>query len=132
MARAPSDTLTAREADVMAVCWRVGMATAEEIRLAMRENIHDSTVRTLLRVLEEKGYVDHTVRGKAYLYRPRVPRKQAEKKALRSFLRRFFGGSAEALVLHLLEDERLSPGDLEEIARRARRGLGKGETGSQR
>lgn len=108
------------------------MATAEEIRLAMRENIHDSTVRTLLRVLEEKGYVDHTVRGKAYLYRPRVPRKQAEKKALRSFLRRFFGGSAEALVLHLLEDERLSPGDLEEIARRARRGLGKGETGSQR
>jgi predicted transcriptional regulator len=66
-------------------------------------------------VLESKGYVAHEARGKAYVYRPAVERDKAQRTAVRSLLARFFGGSAEALVLRLIEDERITPEQLEQI-----------------
>ncbi len=117
MARPGSETLTPREAQIMEVLWSAGTATAEQIRSKLPGEPHDSTIRTLLRVLEEKGYAHHTARGKAYLYAPAVKRASAERKAVRSILQRFFGGSAEALVMRLIEDDRLTPEQLDELRR---------------
>lgn len=115
MARPESETLTPREAQIMEVLWSKGSATAEQIRSAMPDDPHDSTIRTLLRVLEEKSCVRHTAKGKAYVYSPAVRKASAERKAVRSILQRFFGGSAEALVQRLIEDDQLTPEQLDEL-----------------
>ena len=117
MARGRSDTLTGREAAIMDVIWRLGRATAEEIRAGLAEPPHDSTIRTLLRVLESKGYVAHEAAGKAYVYAATVDRRQAQRQALGSLLAKFFGGSAEDLVLRLIEEERITPEQLDELRR---------------
>ena len=119
MARTPSETLTGREAQVMDAVWRLGEATAEQVRAALSTTLHDSTVRTLLRVLESKGYVGHEARGKSYVYRAVIARGKAQRRVLRSVLARFFGGSAEDLVLRLIEDERITPEQLDELRRGA-------------
>jgi BlaI family transcriptional regulator, penicillinase repressor len=117
MTRRASESLTEREAQIMDIVWRLGEATAEQVREAIPGKPHDSTVRTLMRVLESKGYLAHEPRGKAYVYRATVARRKAQRLALRSVLARFFAGSAEDLVLRLIEDEHLSPGQLDEIRR---------------
>ena len=131
MPRPPSESLTQREAQIMDVLWRAGSATAERIRQELPDEPHDSTVRTLLRILENKGYVKHTVRGKAYLYRPAVRRASAERKAVLNVIKRFFGGSAEALVLRLIEDEHVTPEQLEHLKERAGVPQSKSRTGEK-
>ena len=121
MARGRSATLTEREAALMNVVWRLGAATAEQIRAGLADPPHDSTIRTLLRVLETKGYVTHEVAGKAYRYRATITRGKAQRHALGSVLAQFFGGSVEDLVLRLIEDEQITPEQLTEL----RRGEGK-------
>src|ERR1700684_3888937 len=108
MPRQTSESLTEREAQIMDVVWRLGEATADQVREALPGAPHDSTVRTLIRVLENKGYLTHDVRGKVYVYRSLVGRHKAQKLAVRTILTRFFAGSAEDLVLRLIEDEQLS------------------------
>jgi BlaI family penicillinase repressor len=130
MPRRPSEALTGRESEIMDVLWDLGTATAEQVREGLRGASHDSTVRTLLRVLERKGYVAHEVRGKAFLYRPAVPRHKAQRKALRTILARFFGGSAEDLVLRLIEDEWITPEQLDALRQAASQS--KPETGHER
>ena len=107
--------LTEREAQIMDVVWRLGEVTAEQVREALPGTPHDSTVRTMMRVLENKGYLTHEVRGKVYVHRALVGRKKAQKLAVRSVLTRFFAGSAEDLVLRLIEDEHLSQEQLDEL-----------------
>jgi BlaI family penicillinase repressor len=128
MARPPSASLTGRETQLMEAIWQIGEATAEQVRESLPEPLHDSTVRTLLRVLESKGYLRHEVRGKAYVYSAKVGRAKAQGRALRDVLARFFGGSAEDLVLRLLEEDHLTPEQLNELrqtdSRRARRRKG--------
>jgi predicted transcriptional regulator len=113
--RSRSEALTEREAQVMDVLWTLGPATAEQVREALPGRPHDSTVRTLLRVLESKGHVARDDRGTAYTFRATVDRARAQRTAVRSLLNRFFGGSAEDLVLRLVEDEAITPEQLEEI-----------------
>lgn len=115
MPRATSDLPTRREAQLLDALWNLGPATAEQIRAALPDGPHDSTVRTLLRVLEGKGYVKHDVRGKSYVYRAAVPRNKAQRTAVRKFVSRLFGGSAEDLVLRLLENEQITPEQLERL-----------------
>ena len=129
MARPSSEILTGREAQIMDVLWGLGSATAEQVREALPDDPHDSTIRTLLRVLESKGQVTHEVNGKAYVYRAAVERTKAQRKALRSVLARFFGGSAEDMVVRLIEDEQITPEQLTAIRqslpkKRGRRGKG--------
>src|SRR5262252_2776033 len=114
MPRPSSETLTDREAQLMEILWDRGEATAEEVRQQLPDEPHDSTVRTLLRVLKGKGYV--RIRGRQpAVYVPIVPRDEVQHKATRRLVERFFGGSADALVLRLLEDEHLTPAQLEQL-----------------
>ena len=119
MPRPPSETLTGRESQIMEVLWRLGEATADAIRAELPDQLHDSTVRTLLRVLVTKGYLTHEASGKAFVYRPAIGRVKAQRRALGELLGRLFGGSAEDLVLRLIEDERLTPEQLDVIRRSA-------------
>lgn len=124
MARPKNPLLTDREAEIMAVLWELGSATADHIRERLTGKPHDSTVRTLLRVLTTKGHVVAAADSRPTSYQPAVKRTSVQKKVTRDVLKRFFGGSAEALVLHLLDDERLSAEelkDLEAAFRRARK-----------
>jgi BlaI family transcriptional regulator, penicillinase repressor len=120
MARQPSDSLTEREAQIMDVVWRLGEASAEQVREALPGSPHDSTVRTLLKVMESKGYLTHEAKGKAYIYRAAVGQHKAQRLALKTVLTRFFAGSAEDLVLRLIEDEHLSSDQLEELRQSAK------------
>jgi predicted transcriptional regulator len=115
--RPGSEILSQREAQLMEVLWRHGEATAELVRAELPERLHDSTVRTLLRTLETKGYARHEERGKSYVYRAVRGRDQVQRTAVRTLLSRLFGGSAEDLVLRMLEDEQLSPEQLADIRR---------------
>jgi predicted transcriptional regulator len=98
---------------------------AQAVRAALADEPHDSTVRTLLRVLKQKGYV--RIRGRQpAVYEAAVPRAKVQGTAAKSLLERFFGGSIEALVMRLVEDEELSMAELarlnKNLARRKRRG----------
>jgi predicted transcriptional regulator len=116
MPRPAADSLTPREAEIMSCLWRLRAATAEQIRDELSGQPHDSSVRTLLRVLEQKGYVRHRVVGKAFEYLPLIERAPVESKAVLGLLKRYFSGSAHNLVLRLLEDERISPEELDRLA----------------
>jgi predicted transcriptional regulator len=125
MPRPVAELLTERESQIMAVLWDHGPSTAEAVRAKLADRPHDSTVRTMLRVLKRKRYVRR--RGhKPAVYEAAVPRSQEQGKAARSLLARLFGGSVEALVMRLIEDEQLTCEQLErlrkDLARRKRRG----------
>src|SRR5262245_3785398 len=114
MPRPTSELLTDREAQIMEILWTRGQATADEVRESLADDPHDSTVRTLLRVLKEKGYVKIAGRQPA-VYEPTVPQADVQQSAARNLLNRFFNGSADQLVLRLLEDEQLTAEQLSQL-----------------
>ena len=119
MARKKSTNLTEAELRLMDVLWQKQRATVAEVADALPKDLGlaYNTVLTTLRILEDKGYLKHSKpkEGRAFLYRPVVTREQASRSAVRHLLSRFFGNSAEALVLNLLEDEKLSEDELERV-----------------
>ena len=119
MSRPTTEGLTEREAQIMEIVWRLGEATAEQVREALPGTPHDSSVRTVMRALESKGYLTHEKRGKAYVHRPAIERGKAQKLALRGVLSRFFAGSAADLAMSLVEDESLTPEQWEALRRKA-------------
>src|ERR1043165_7681997 len=110
--------LTRRERQIMDVLYRLGRATAGDVLKELPGEPNYSTVRTQLRVLEEKGHVRHEERGLRYVYEPAVPRSSARKSALRHLVETFFDGSAEGAVAALLggEGTKLSDEQLDRIA----------------
>jgi predicted transcriptional regulator len=116
----PSDhvSLTRRERQVMDILYKRGKATASEVLVDLPGTPHYSTVRTQLRVLEEKGHVTHEEDGVRYVYMPATPRRAARKSALRHLVDTFFDGSAEQVVAAVLggEGARLSDDELDRIA----------------
>src|ERR1700681_1950937 len=110
--------LTRRERQIMDILYQRGRATAGEVMGALLGNPSYSTVRTQLRVLEEKGHVRHQEEGLRYIYLPEVPRHTVRKSALRHLVDTFFEGSAEKVVTALLGEgtARLSDDELERIA----------------
>ena len=122
-----SPPLTKRERQIMDALYRLGRATAAELRARLDGAPADSTVRTQLRVLEAKGHVRHEEHGLRYVYLPTVPRHAARRSALRHLVDTFFDGSAAKAVAALVGGEaaRVSDDDLDRIARlvdEARRG----------
>ena len=111
-------TLTRRERQIMDILYRRGRATAIEVMQDLSGKPHYSTVRTQLRVLEEKGHVRHEEEGLRYVYEPAVPRHAARKSALRHLVDTFFDGSTEKVVGALLggEGARLSKDQLDHLA----------------
>src|SRR5215218_3990012 len=111
--------LTRRERLIMDILYRRGRATAAEVLADLSGTPSSSTVRTQLRVLEDKGHVRHEEEGLRYVYVPAVPRHAARKSALRHLVDTFFDGSAEKVVGALLggDSAKLSEGELERIAR---------------
>jgi predicted transcriptional regulator len=110
MARRPSPTLTEAEYRLMDILWDLGSATVADVHARLSAHpIAYTTVLSTLTILERKGYVRHTVRGKANVYRPRVERDAARRTVVANVLTTFFGGSTRALMLNLLEAERLGP-----------------------
>ena len=109
--------LTRRERHIMDVLFRLGRATAEEIRQALSGSPTYSTVRTQLRVLEEKGHVRHEEVGRRFVYTPVVRRQTARKSALRHVVDTFFDGSVEKVAAALLGGEAgsVSEAELERI-----------------
>lgn len=110
--------LTRRERQIMDILFRRGRASAAEVLEDLPGDTHYSTVRTQLRVLEEKGHVRHEEEGLRYVYMPCVSRTAARKSALRHVVETFFDGSAEKAVAALLGGEatRLSETELRRIA----------------
>jgi predicted transcriptional regulator len=118
MSRSLHTVLTRRERQIMDILFRRGRATAAEVMAELPGEPSYSTVRTQLRVLEEKGHVRHEEDGVRFIYAPAVARHAARKSALRHLVETFFDGSPEKAVAALLggEGARLSDDQLERIA----------------
>jgi BlaI family penicillinase repressor len=121
--RPKSPTLTEQELEIMKIVWAREVATVRDVYEALleRRKIAYTTVMTMMKILEQKKYLLKTQEDRAYIYRPAKPKNQVIKGMVREFVNRVFNGSAEPLLVHLIEDRRLSQKDLEEITHMIRR-----------
>jgi BlaI family transcriptional regulator, penicillinase repressor len=116
MSRPPSPTLTDAEARLMTVLWERQRATVADVVAALgKRAVSYSTVQTLLRILETKGYVAHEKAGRAFVYRPVIDQKQARRRALSHLVSRLFNNSPSLLVTNVLEDEKIDPAEIERL-----------------
>jgi predicted transcriptional regulator len=117
--RPASATLTPQELELMKIVWQKGPVTVRDVyeTLLERRKIAYTTVMTMMRVLERKGYVKTRRENRAFVYRPARPERQVLRSMVREFVDRVFNGSAQPLLVHLMEDSRLSPKELEELER---------------
>ena len=101
----------------MKVVWRSGASTVRDVYETLLEHrkIAYTTVMTMMNILEQKGYLKKSSKDRAYVYHATRPQKQVIRGMVREFVDRVFNGSAEPLLLHLVEDRRVSEQDLEEI-----------------
>ena len=108
-------SFTDRELDVMSVLWDVGPATVAEVRERITDDLAYTTVLTILRTLEQKGYLSHTEDGRAHRYKPLVKREVAGRTALRRLVDKVFDGSPELLLTQLVSDKNLSDEELRRL-----------------
>jgi BlaI family penicillinase repressor len=106
---------TDRELDIMSVLWDLGDATVAEVRQQLADKLAYTTVLTVLRTLEQKGFVEHTGEGRAHRYHPLVQREAAGRNALRRLVDKVFQGSPELLMTHLVSDKNLSDEELRRL-----------------
>ncbi len=126
MSKKELNNLSRRERQIMDIVYSRGQATATEVMENLPDPPSYSAVRALLRVLEEKGHLRHTLDGQRYVFSPTIARERAKRSALRGVLQTFFGGSAEEAVAALLDisQERLSDDELklmENLIKQARK-----------
>lgn len=101
----------------MKVLWKKGSATVGDVAASLTDDppLAYSTVLTTLRILEGKGYLRHTKKGRAFVYEPVIAQEEASRSALGYLVNRFFGGSRELLVVNLLTEEPISRAELRRI-----------------
>jgi predicted transcriptional regulator len=99
----------------MDVLWRKGSGTVQQVLDWMPSTLAYNSVLTTIRILEQKGYVEHHQEGRAFVYRPCVAEHEASRSAVRNVMSRFFGNSREKLLLSLLGDEQITPEELERL-----------------
>ena len=121
-------TFADRELDVMAVLWELGSGTVSEVRDRLPADLAYTTVLTILRNLETKGFLRHEEEGKAHRYFPLVQRQAAERSALARLVDRLFHGSPELLLTRLVDDPALTPEQLQRMRRQLRARLEEGES----
>ena len=108
-------SFTDRELDVMAVLWRRGSGTVTEVREGLDDELAYTTVLTILRTLEEKGFVTHLAEGKAHRYLPAVTQDLAGKSAVSRLVDKVFAGSSEMLVAQLVSERNLGAEELKRL-----------------
>jgi BlaI family penicillinase repressor len=127
MSRQEKPALSALENEVMRVLWERRAATAEDVRVALGtaistgQPLKDSTVRTILRRLETKGYATHTEDGRTYVYAPRIESRNVAADAVRKIIDRFCEGSLETLLVGMVDGELVSSEKLKQLAERISR-----------
>ena len=110
-----SVTLSNREAEIMAVLWEQGASTVAEVKQKLSDDLAYTTVLTILRNLEAKGYVGHETAGRAHRYTPRVRQQTARKSAIRHLAGKLFQGSSDLLLTQLVCDRKLSEDQVRRI-----------------
>jgi BlaI family penicillinase repressor len=106
------------ERSILSIVWRMGTVTAEQVREGLDRPLKDSTVRTVLRRLEEKGYLAHTVEDRTFLYRPAQSRQRVAGRAAKRIVDWFCEGSVEALLVGLVDSKVLDRAELQRLAAR--------------
>ena len=112
-----SNTLTEAELRLMRILWRRGESAVNDLVAAMPdgETLAYNSVLTTVRILEQKGYVEHRQEGRAFVYRPCVQEDEASRSEVRHLMGRFFGNSRERLLLSLLGDDEISVEELQRL-----------------
>lgn len=112
-----SNTLTEAELRLMKILWRRGESAVTDLvaDLPQGEALAYNSVLTTIRILEQKGYVEHRQEGRAFIYRAAIAENEASRSEVRHVLNRFFGNSRERLLLSLLGDEELSADELQRL-----------------
>jgi predicted transcriptional regulator len=113
-------TLTEQELEIMKIIWKLGTPTVRDVYEALRERrrIAYTTVMTMMNILEQKKHLKKTAGERAFVYRPARPQGQVIRAMVREFVDRVFNGSAEPLLVHLVEDRKVSAAELENLRRR--------------
>ncbi|HXA52715.1 MAG TPA: BlaI/MecI/CopY family transcriptional regulator [Candidatus Acidoferrum sp.] len=121
--RSKSTTLTGQELEIMKIVWQRESVTVRDVYEAILEQrkVAYTTVMTMMKILEQKGYLRKKQAERAHIYTPAQPQRKVIGAMVRDFVNRVFNGSAEPLLVHLVEEHDLSPQDLEEIARLRRK-----------
>jgi BlaI family penicillinase repressor len=110
--------LSPLEEQIMDVIWRLGAATADDVREALREkhDLTDSTIRTLLRRIETKGILEHTTEGRTFVYRSPIKPSDMANQAVRQVIDRFCEGSLSSLLIGMADDRMITADELRELA----------------
>jgi len=118
----PKTTLTGQELEIMKVIWKLGTPTVRQVyeELLKTRKIAYTTVMTMMNILEHKAYLKKRQGERAFVYTPSKPEQQVIRAMVREFVDRVFNGAAEPLLLHLVEDERLTKAELDEIRKSIR------------
>jgi predicted transcriptional regulator len=114
MTRRKTERLTPLELEIMHVLWETGPANVQTVQQKLPRELAYTTVQTMLNILHRKGKVKRTLKDRAYFYRPAVSRSQVVRQAVSDLVEHLFGGSAESLVMSLVETKHL---DAEKLTR---------------
>lgn len=106
------------EREILSIIWRRGSVTAEQVREELDRPLKDSTVRTVLRRLEEKGYIAHTTENRTFIYRPAESRQKVAGRAVKRIVDWFCEGSVEALLVGMVDSKVLDRAELQRLAER--------------
>jgi predicted transcriptional regulator len=106
------------ERSILLIIWRMGKVTAEQVREELGRPLKDSTIRTVLRRLEEKGYLAHSVENRTFLYRPAESRQRVAGRAVKRIVDWFCEGSVEALLVGMVDSKVLGRAELQRLAER--------------
>lgn len=125
--------LTGQELEIMKVVWDLEPATVRQVyeTLLKQRHIAYTTVMTMMNILEQKGFLKKRQEERAYVYTSTQPRKQVVGSLVRDFVNRVFNGAAEPLLLHLVEDQKLTEKDLDEIRKTIRSSSRESRKGKQ-
>ena len=127
MARPKTDHLTPLELEIMHVLWETGAANVQTVQQLLKRELAYTTVQTMLNILHRKGKVKRALKDRAYFYKPAVSRRQEVSQHLGDLVERLFGGSAESLVVSLLETKHLTPARLARLNKLVKEAKEKGD-----
>jgi predicted transcriptional regulator len=115
MSKAKDHSLTPTELEIMSVLWETGPANVQTIQQRLQRELAYTTVQTMLNILHRKGKVRRSLKNRAYFYKAVVSREQVVSHTVSNLIERLFGGSAETLVMSLLETKHLTPQKLAKL-----------------